>query len=235
MKLKEICPNCQKQKEFIDLLEMLNHVKSCYGKYRIQTPEEKAARTRWHLMKTEMRKQKKKEKQKKKNQNSRHHEIDKLKLENYKLRELVQSNLKHRESSFYESWGWCDVRLKALNIYGAKCMCCGSAENIEVDHIRPRSKYKYLELAIENLQILCRLCNRGKSNLSEKDYRPANWRDLMRRGGIVPVDDPALFGKASVPKVETSVDTFLWVTPASDSRPVVILRRKSPERDKGNL
>jgi 5-methylcytosine-specific restriction endonuclease McrA len=42
---------------------------------------------------------------------------------------------------------------------------------MHVDHIKPRSKYPALELAEDNLQVLCELCNIGKSNTNETDWR----------------------------------------------------------------
>lgn len=41
-----------------------------------------------------------------------------------------------------------------------------------MDHIKPRSKYPHLELVFNNLQILCKNCNQGKSNIDETDWRP---------------------------------------------------------------
>lgn len=74
-------------------------------------------------------------------------------------------------SAFYTSWEWAEVRYKALNKYGAKCMLCSATKNIQVDHIKPRSKYPSLALELDNLQILCGQCNKGKSNKDETDFR----------------------------------------------------------------
>ena len=73
---------------------------------------------------------------------------------------------------FYGSWDWLRVRYVALKRWGAICMCCGSREGIVVDHIKPRSRYPLLQLDLENLQVLCGACNRGKSNVDETDWRP---------------------------------------------------------------
>jgi len=43
---------------------------------------------------------------------------------------------------------------------------------MHVDHIRPRSKSPSLELDPDNLQVLCKACNLGKSNLDDTDFRP---------------------------------------------------------------
>ena len=45
---------------------------------------------------------------------------------------------------------------------GARCMYCGSTENLQLDHIIPFSKGGATSL--ENLQLLCQKCNLEKSN-----------------------------------------------------------------------
>ncbi len=80
-----------------------------------------------------------------------------------------------KASDFYRSQAWLDIRYKALSQYGNRCACCGrGADNgatLHVDHIKPRSLYPELELELDNLQVLCDLCNMGKSNKSEKQWR----------------------------------------------------------------
>jgi 5-methylcytosine-specific restriction endonuclease McrA len=73
---------------------------------------------------------------------------------------------------FYETEQWQTLRKQVLKMYGLKCMRC-NAKNTElhVDHIKPRSKYKELELSIDNMQVLCKKCNLDKSNKHEIDYR----------------------------------------------------------------
>ncbi|WP_374541916.1 HNH endonuclease [Flavobacterium sp.] len=48
---------------------------------------------------------------------------------------------------------------------GGVCQCCGSADNIEYDHIMPFSCGGKSEAS--NVQLLCRKCNRSKSNSCE--------------------------------------------------------------------
>jgi HNH endonuclease len=78
-------------------------------------------------------------------------------------------------SPFYDSDDWKRLRYRALQHYGAKCMCCGATAKdgatIHVDHIKPRSKFPDLELEFSNLQILCKICNLGKSNIDATDWR----------------------------------------------------------------
>lgn len=45
---------------------------------------------------------------------------------------------------------------------GGKCVCCGEYEYLEYDHIEPFSCGGNSDLA--NIQLLCRKCNRSKSN-----------------------------------------------------------------------
>ncbi|GIU21736.1 HNH endonuclease [Shewanella schlegeliana] len=79
------------------------------------------------------------------------------------------------ELDFYSSGKWLRVRAKAFELYNNSCACCGDTPSrgaiLHVDHIKPRSQYPELALDIENLQILCEACNKGKSNLSEKKWR----------------------------------------------------------------
>lgn len=77
-----------------------------------------------------------------------------------------------KTDNFLRSWEWTALIYKALKKYSRACMCCGSTERPCVDHIKPRSKYPELALTFDNLQILCNLCNKGKSNTDETDWRP---------------------------------------------------------------
>lgn len=78
---------------------------------------------------------------------------------------------------FFQSREWLELRYFVLKRDGAVCACCGNAGEpsnpLQVDHIRPRSKYPDLALEPINLQVLCRQCNLGKSNIDETDWREA--------------------------------------------------------------
>lgn len=80
------------------------------------------------------------------------------------------------EESFYRSKQWQVLRYEALRLYGARCQCCGRTAHdgivIHVDHIKPRSTHPELELDINNLQVLCEPCNKGKMDWDETDWRP---------------------------------------------------------------
>jgi 5-methylcytosine-specific restriction endonuclease McrA len=82
---------------------------------------------------------------------------------------------KSRPISFYETREWLELRYRVLRKHGRKCMLCERTDGeIHVDHIKPRSKYPHLQLAFDNLQVLCKDCNLGKSNKDETDFRPKN-------------------------------------------------------------
>lgn len=77
---------------------------------------------------------------------------------------------------FLASYQWRSLRMDALVKYGAVCMCCGDSPAngaiIHVDHIKPRKLRPDLALDINNLQILCGVCNHGKGNRHDTDWRP---------------------------------------------------------------
>jgi 5-methylcytosine-specific restriction endonuclease McrA len=77
-----------------------------------------------------------------------------------------------QEMNFYETREWKELRYLALRTYGPMCQLCGATKTeLHVDHIKPRSKFPELQLKLDNLQILCRDCNLGKSNLYADDWR----------------------------------------------------------------
>jgi len=79
------------------------------------------------------------------------------------------------KDEFYKSWEWTTLRMKILKRYGRVCMCCGAVPGfgvvLNVDHIKPLSKYWELRLDPDNLQVLCHPCNKGKGAWDETDYR----------------------------------------------------------------
>lgn len=66
---------------------------------------------------------------------------------------------------------WVDLTNQVFSKYGKVCLCCGSTDNISIDHIKPYSKYPELATDINNLQPLCRSCNSKKGNRWVIDYR----------------------------------------------------------------
>ncbi len=65
--------------------------------------------------------------------------------------------------------------MEALKRHGARCQCCGATPadgvRMHVDHIKPRRLFPQLALEVENLQVLCELCNHGKGNWDTTDWR----------------------------------------------------------------
>jgi hypothetical protein len=75
------------------------------------------------------------------------------------------------EGGFYQTTEWIVLRQRVLDHYGSVCMKCGGTDTPSVDHIKPRSLFPALELEFDNMQVLCKPCNSGKSNRHETDYR----------------------------------------------------------------
>ena len=92
------------------------------------------------------------------------------------LEQIVERLAKSKDKAdFYNSQAWQKSRYAALRRSNGRCELCGisKAEGaiIQVDHIKPRSKHPELELDPNNLQVLCRPCNLGKSNTDSIDWR----------------------------------------------------------------
>ena len=75
---------------------------------------------------------------------------------------------------------WKQLRYEVLATRGRNGECCGRGPGdagrsgrvrIEVAHIKPISKFWTLRLDVNNLQVLCRDCNTGKSNKRFDDFR----------------------------------------------------------------
>ena len=67
-------------------------------------------------------------------------------------------------------------RGEALEFLGGKCAICGSAENLEFDHIDPQQKsfsisgflthaWSKLEPELQKCQLLCEVCHKAKSKV----------------------------------------------------------------------
>ncbi len=70
----------------------------------------------------------------------------------------------------YNTNKWRDLRLVILRKYD-RCLCCGSKNNLSVDHILPVSLYPQHAFSENNLQVLCTSCNSSKGNRNILDYR----------------------------------------------------------------
>lgn len=88
---------------------------------------------------------------------------------------LITDQPRLARDEFYESREWKELRYRALEYYGGRCMVCGRMAKhgsvIHVDHIKPRSRFPELQLEFSNLQVLCGDCNLGKGNQYVTDWR----------------------------------------------------------------
>ena len=64
------------------------------------------------------------------------------------------------------------VAVKDDVLSGDCCVVCGSAENLEIDHIIPVSRGGTNDR--ENLQLLCRTCNRSKWAYTMEEWRSSD-------------------------------------------------------------
>jgi 5-methylcytosine-specific restriction endonuclease McrA len=87
------------------------------------------------------------------------------------LKRLPDAN----SAAFLESKAWKRLRLQALNLHGRRCQICGSSAKtgdvLNVDHVLPRRLFPDLALRLDNLQVLCGVCNEGKGNWDMTDAR----------------------------------------------------------------
>ena len=79
---------------------------------------------------------------------------------------------------FLMSYEWRAMRMFVIERDGRRCRCCGATPGdgmtrINVDHIKSRRDHPELALDPNNLQVLCSVCNHGKGNWSQTDWRPA--------------------------------------------------------------
>ncbi|RYX78525.1 HNH endonuclease [bacterium] len=113
-----------------------------------------------------------------------------VELEPHSSRKQKQQKIiptKDRKKELYGSWEWRTLRIKVLNEFGARCMCCGATPEhkdmngrpvkIVVDHIKSLHKHWELRLKRDNLQVLCEECNMGKGAWDETDHRPKRGPD----------------------------------------------------------
>lgn len=81
----------------------------------------------------------------------------------------------HDLRGFYTSAEWSYARYDALKRYGGQCACCGASAKtgatMHVDHIKPLRDFWHLRLDLNNLQVLCNMCNRGKGRRHQDDWR----------------------------------------------------------------
>lgn len=85
---------------------------------------------------------------------------------------IAPSSEREPSRIFYQSRAWRVVRYKALLRARGECECCHRRNVVlHVDHVKPRSRYPWLALSLDNLQVLCEDCNFGKGAWDETDWR----------------------------------------------------------------
>lgn len=87
-------------------------------------------------------------------------------------------------SAIYRSPRWKSVRFLAKRRDGWKCVGCGAAGRLEVDHVKPVRTHPELAFDLGNLQSLCVSCHSRKTRI-EVGLDPLNparqaWRKLVR-------------------------------------------------------
>ena len=79
---------------------------------------------------------------------------------------------------FLRTYEWRRIRMVVLKRDKAICACCNATREsglrMHVDHIKPRKLFPHLALDVNNLQILCEVCNHGKGNWDMTDWRRAH-------------------------------------------------------------
>ena len=105
-----------------------------------------------------------------------YNEIDKIvsyiySIKDKAIEETQKSTMVKYSESKYLTPSYLNLRRRIFNKYKTECMKCNATSNLQLDHIKPVSKYPNLFLDINNMQILCKECNKEKSNINEIDYR----------------------------------------------------------------
>jgi len=86
-------------------------------------------------------------------------------LENLKFQKHLKKFLKEEVSVSGDYYGALDVRASLDNEYNNKCAYCETIDyKMEIEHYRPKSKYKYLSYEWTNLMPACHNCNHSKLN-----------------------------------------------------------------------
>jgi hypothetical protein len=81
-------------------------------------------------------------------------------------RAVMDKGPRRRATAFTSS---AKTRREIFSLYGEKCLCCGSTENLTLDHINPVKLGG--KNSLDNLQPLCKSCN-SKKGTKSTDYRP---------------------------------------------------------------
>ena len=80
-----------------------------------------------------------------------------------RLGKPVASERRRARVRFDTSPEWEAARAICLERMGRICAKCGADKQIQVDHIKPKSKFQELALEQSNLRPLCWPCNKAKA------------------------------------------------------------------------
>jgi len=80
--------------------------------------------------------------------------------ENYRLRQLQSARRRRARKKMVNEKYTIEDHKYTMNLFNNQCACCGSKDNLCVDHWRPLSKGH--PLSRKNAVILCRSCNASK-------------------------------------------------------------------------
>lgn len=128
---------------------------------------------------------------------------------------------------FYKHKDWKRCREIILKANKAQCLKCGSISNINIDHIKPKTKYPILSFDLFNLQTLCSTCNKDKY-LKENDYRTEEYILNLTRY----IKDNKINRKALKYKNKISKFIFVHTTKMKQVRKKIRKRRKNKEKRK---
>ena len=92
-------------------------------------------------------------------------------LKENKYKETNPNGYKINRKALTSSKHWLSLKYEFWDFYPDACLKCRSVENRQIDHIKPVTMYPWLVLDINNLQPLCKKCNREKLNYNCNDYR----------------------------------------------------------------
>lgn len=92
-------------------------------------------------------------------------------------------------AAVYRTTRWKSLRSLAKRRDGFKCVCCGAAGRLEIDHIKPIRSHPELAFVLANLQSLCPSCHARKTRSeghAPPDPQRLAWRDLVLKAPLTP-------------------------------------------------
>jgi len=77
-------------------------------------------------------------------------------------------------ASLYKTPRWQSLRFLAKRRDGFRCVQCGAASDLQVDHIKPLRSHPELSFDLDNLQTLCVRCHSRKTKAEVGFESPAS-------------------------------------------------------------